>query len=193
MSTELERVSTHPANVEPTTLAELIDAAITHADTQRAELAEVGDLEGLAHGLHAIREVRQKLDLLISQTDADVSRLNRETGGNAEIPGLGMLETKRRSTKQRWKSDRLYGRLVDSLVSQAVVDPDTGEIVGDERTAARMALLLRERLASCLPLTPSMQWRIGGLKDAGIDPDDWRTRERGNWTTHIINSKGISR
>lgn len=173
------------ADVAPPTMVDLIDAAITSADHQRAELAEAGDLDALAHGLHAARQIRQRLGLLIDLIDADVSRLNlaRPRGELAIIDGLGTLETKRRSTRTRWDSDLLFGVLIDHICG-AALDPDTGERIGDR---------LRDALAAALPLTASMGWRVGGLKAAGIDPDQYREREHGPHTTRIINSEGVSR
>lgn len=177
----------HAANAATSpSLADLIDAAIDHADHQRAALAEAGDLEGLAHGLHAIREVQRKLSVLISQTDGDVSRLVLERKGPVTIEGLGSLETHRRSTRTRWDSERLFGLLVDRICDEGFVDPHTGEMVGDPATARRIADGLRERLAAAVPLTASMGWRVGGLKAAGIDPNDFREQEHGPYTTRIL-------
>lgn len=176
----------------PPSLTDLLDMAIIHADTQRTELAQAGDLDALAVGLHNIREVQRKLAILASQIDADVSRLNlarpREDGP-LTIDGLGTLETKRRSAKKRWDSEALFGRLVDRICDEGFVDPHTGERVGDPATAARIAQGLRDRLAKAVPLTPSMGWRIGGLRDNGIDPDDYCEREVGAWSTRIIGAE----
>lgn len=172
-------------------LADLIDAAIDHADRQRAELAEQGDLEGLAHGLHALREINRKLTILISQTDGDVSALvlARPKGETVTIDGLGSLETHRRSTRTRWDSERLFGLLVDRICDEGFVDPHTGELVGDPATARRIADGLRERLAAAVPLTASMGWRVGGLKAAGLDPNEFREQEHGPYTTRVIGAQ----
>ncbi len=192
-TTDLERtpLPDHAAHADTTPgMVDLIDAAITAADRQRAELAEAGDLDALAHGLHAAREIAGRLRILIDLIDADVSTLNRNRPdteqGATIIDGLGALETKRRSTRQVWESERLFGVLIDRITDKAVVDMNTGEMVGDPTTANTIASLLREYLAPALPITPSMGWRIGGLKKAGIDPEDWRERELGTWTTRII-------
>lgn len=180
----------HAANAATSpSLADLIDAAVDHADRQRAALAEAGDLEGLAHGLHAIREVQRKLSMLISQTDGDVSRLVLERKGPVTIEGLGSLETHRRSTRTRWDSERLFGLLVDRICDEGFVDPHTGEMVGDPATARRIATGLRERLAAAVPLTASMGWRVGGLRAAGIDPNQFREQEHGPYTTRIIGAE----
>lgn len=196
--TDLDHIALpdHAANADSSpSLADLIDAAIDHADRQRAELAEEGDLEGLAHGLHAIREVQRKLAMLISQTDGDVSRLvlERPKGEAVVIDGLGALETKRKSTRTRWESDRLFGLLVDRICDEGFVDPHTGEMVGDPATAKRIAEGLRERLAAAIPLTPSMSWRVGGLKAAGIEANQFREQEHGPYSTRIITPEGVSR
>lgn len=174
-------------DAEQVTLADVIDAAIDHADRQRADLAEQGDLESLAWGLTAIREMQRKLSMLERQTDGDVARLVRShEDRQVFVDGLGTLEVHRRSTKVRWESERLFGLLVDGIADEAVVDTETGEKRGDPATAGRIADLLRERLAACLPLTASMGWRVGGLKAAGVDPDTYREREIGPDTVRIV-------
>ena len=185
-SSDLERINTPAERDTPATLADVIDAAIQQADTQRCDLAEAGDLESLAWGLSQIRDVQRKLGILAGLIDADVSRLNQQEGNRIAIDGLGVLETKRRSTKTTWDSEALYGRLIDAIAANAVLDTETGQITGDRDTAQRMTMLLREHLTACLPLTASMGWRITGLKAAGIDPDTYREREFGPMTTRIL-------
>lgn len=184
------RVSLQPLNLpesEQVTLADVIDAAIDHADRQREALAEHGDLESLAWGLTAIREMQRKLSMLERQTDGDVARLVRDHADRSPfIDGLGTLEVHRRSTKVRWESERLFGLLIDAIADEAIVDTETGEMVGDPTTARAITALLRERLAACLPLTASMGWRVGGLKAAGVDPETYREREIGPDTVRIV-------
>ncbi len=177
---------THQTEPDTGTLAAWIDNALVNADRQRAELAEAGDLDGLAHGLADLRLAASRLSTFVRLVDGDVSKLNRDRGNNSEIPGLGVLDTRAGTVRTRWESDRLYGRLVDAIAAIAMCDTDTGELTGDPDTAQRMADLLRSTLAACLPITPSMGWRIGGLKAAGIDPNQYRDQERGPDTTRII-------
>ena len=196
MSTlDLDRtpLPTQAAHADPKPgLADLIDAAITAADTTRAELADAGDLDALAVGLWNVREMQRKLAILASQIDGDVSRLvldRPRTDGPVTIDGLGTLETRRRSTKKRWDSEALFGRLVDRICDEAFVDPHTGERIGDAGTADRIRTSLRERLAKAVPLTPSMGWRIGGLRENGIEPEDYCDTEIGAYSTRIIGAE----
>lgn len=194
---DLERTNLpdHVADANTPSLVDQIDAGLIVADEHRAALAEAGDLDALAYGLHDLREIRKRLDMLISLTDGDVSKLvlERPKGETVTVEGLGALETKRRSTRTRWDSERLFGLLVDRICDTAVVDPHTGERKGDPATAARIADLLREHLAAAVPLTASMVWRVGGLKAAGLDPAQFREQEHGPYTTRIINDAGVSR
>lgn len=187
--TDIEHVQHSPAQ-RGISMVELLDSAIEEADRRRADLAEQGDLDGLAHGLVQVRELQRKLSMLESQTDGDVSRLNRHAGNRSEVPGLGTLETNRRSTRTRWDSELLFGRLVATIGALATID-DNGEIVGDTATADRAVALLREHLAPCLPLTASCGWRTTGLKAAGIDPNQYREQEPGPDHTRIIGADGI--
>lgn len=174
------------ASAVEVTLADGLSDALTRADQERQALVEAGDLDGLAHGLAQIRHMRTMLAIFESVLDGDVSRLNLGNDGTTVIDGLGALETRRKSSRTRWESEDLFGRLVDRICDEAFADPHTGEVIGDPATADRIRTSLRERLAKAIPLTPSMGWRIGGLKEAGISPDDYRTRELGAHTTRII-------
>lgn len=192
-ATDLDTIQlpTEAAYADQTDIVALLDRAIVAADERRAELAEAGDLDALAHGLVAIRDLSSKLRILIGQIDGDVSRLNNERGRDPyTIDGLGTLETKRKSARTRWDSELLFGRLVDRICAEGFVDPHTGQMIGDSATAERIGNLLRDRLAAAVPLTPSMGWRIGGLKAAGIDPEDYREREMGDYTTRVITPDG---
>lgn len=191
MTTDLTTTRHLPEQAAPPTLADVLDAALVMADDQRKALVETGDLTNLAHGLHQLRDITRKVSMLERQTDGDVARLVRTEGKRAEIPGLGTVEVHRRSTKTKWESDRIYGRLVDAIANLATIDPDTGEVIGDADTAERMAHLLREILAPCLPLTASMGWRVGGLKEAGIDPNTYREQEYGPDTARITTPDGL--
>lgn len=184
----------HSASADLTpSLADRLSAALVHADDVRRTLVEAGDLDALARGLAEIRRMRGELAIFESVLDGDVSALNlarpRESGPTV-VDGLGALETRRRSAKQRWDSEALFGRLVDRICDEGFVDPHTGERIGDPATADRIAAGLRERLAAAVPLTPSMGWRIGGLVAAGIDPSEYRERELGAWSTRIVSPDG---
>lgn len=180
-----------PADLAPS-LADRLSDALTHADTIRRTLVEAGDLDALAHGLADIRRMRSELAIFESVLDGDVSTLNLGATGPVVIDGLGALETRRRSSKVKWDSEALFGRLVDRICDEAFVDPHTGEAIGDPATADRIRASLRDRLAKAVPLTPSMGWRIGGLKEAGIDADEYRTRELGAYSTRIIGPSGAA-
>lgn len=173
-------------------VADVIDAAIDKADRDLDTLLADGDHEAIAHGLADLRDMQRKLSMLERRADGGLAKILRDRGEKrTEIDDLGILEVHRRSQRVRWESERLFGLLVDRLRSQALApDPVTGE-VGDDRTASLMVNLMRDVLAPCLPLTASTGWRIGGLKAAGVDPEQYREREIGPDTVRIIEPDGV--
>lgn len=141
-----------------------IAAAILAADQTRRELAEAGDWESLAWGLDRLRAIRAAFGDVIQATETDVAELmpsKRET-----IDGLGTIERRKGSTRKKWESAELVRRLV-----RDALDPDgTGEIPESVPEAVEAAV---GALVECAPFTSSMGWRVGPLRDRGIDPDEW--------------------
>jgi hypothetical protein len=128
--------------------------ALDHMVADIDRLAESGDLFGLADGyaeldrfLKAARDVRNHAEDHI----ADLMTQDRVNLGD-EIT----LERHRGRTRKQWQSVELLRH----LVGDQLVNAQTGEDVTD-------------RLVACLPLTGSLSWRAGALRENGVDPGDW--------------------
>lgn len=174
---------------QPNTLVDVIDQALVHADQQRAALVKAGDRDNLAWGLKQLRDVQSTLSMLERQVDGDLAQMI-EDDRRHEVDGLGVLEVHRRSVRQKWDSERLFGYLIQRIEDAATIDPETGEVVGDMATAETVTNLVRDILGPCIPLTASMGWRTTGLKQAGVDPNRYREREPGPLTVRIQTSEG---
>lgn len=196
-----------------------IREAIAALSDQAIALHEAGDHEALAAGgqdletvvdelstLH--RDVRLFVADLIDKRErvlraADAER--REAEGKkpiqrndpdkalgmvrCEVPGVGAVEVNGGWDRKNWESDKLLRRMLHvALDGLSIFDAETGE---DARDLAIDRVF--EVLNDTMPVTPSMQWRVGtwpktdpktgetvkpatGLKLYGIDDENWCDR-----------------
>lgn len=143
-------VHRHRQDASLATLGKALD--LLTADATR--LAQAGDLQALAGGLARLRKFRRA-----------VSDLERHVEGLAAdlMPGKQVnyddeltLERHRSVSRSGWQSEDLLRR----LVGDQVVDPETGEnVIGT--------------LLACVPFTASLAWRVGALRERGIQVDEW--------------------
>jgi hypothetical protein len=164
-----------------------IRGAFLNLDDQRLAMYADGDYAGLAHGsadLKVIiddlatlqRDIRLNIaELLIAEHEAAGGSLKRRP--KAQIEGLGEVEVPGGKERKGWQSKEL----LNYLLMEAIVDPDSGEMI--EGTAAEIIAAILPVLHDCLPLTASLGWKVGskdattgkwsGLRGHNIDPDDW--------------------
>lgn len=164
-----------------------IRSAMLDLDDQRLALVEAGDVDRLANGAADLKVVIGDLNTLHRNVRSDLAAMlihrHEVEGGNpkrrpkVEVEGLGVVEVPSGRERKNWKSVELVRR----LVTEAIVDTETGEMRHDSVPKAVAEIL--KVLEDCLPLTGSLGWRVGtfdkvseewtGLRGHGIDPDDW--------------------
>jgi hypothetical protein len=144
--------------------------------TQAGELAAAGETGMLAFGLDRVRELRRVLGDLERAVEGHVAGLM--DGKTETIDGLGTLERRKGTDRKAWQSDDLLRRVVHSM---PWVDPETGEML--ERDLLVDAVL--EAISACVPITPSLGWRVTALKARGIDPDEWCESKPGRTSVQI--------
>jgi hypothetical protein len=150
--------------------------AITALDAQRAELAAAGETGMLAFGLDRIRELRRQLGDLERAVEADVATLM--DGKTETVDGLGTLERRRGTDRKAWQSDDLL-----KLIVRQAVDPEgTGEVAG---TPIEVLGRVLEAITDCVPVTPSLGWRVTALRSHGVDPDEWCETKPGRTSVQI--------
>lgn len=147
------------------TALRMLRAAIGQADEARRQLAEAGDWEALAWALSAVRALSRDLRTLERATVEDVAGLLPEK--RVTIDGLGTVERRKASTRRAWQSEDLFRR----LLAQALVDPETGEILAG--STLEVAETIGSEVLACMPVTASMGWRVTALRARGLDPEDW--------------------
>lgn len=88
-------------------------------------------------------------------------------GAHATTDG-SPFRVRKGATKTEWDTDRLFSVLVARACDERQVDEETGEY---EREGDAVGRVLR----SCLGKNPG--WTATGVRDAGLDPDDYRQQE----------------
>jgi len=140
-------------------------AKVADIREQVMALAEAGDWEGLVRGLvpmqQMLRELRD-LESLVKQATAECLPSKRVT-----VEGVGTVERRAATQRKRWDSDELLRRLVFA----SLVDENTGEMVATDALDA--AERVHAVVSDVLPITGSLGWRVGALRERGVDPDEW--------------------
>jgi hypothetical protein len=178
MDGPLNLVYTGPQHVDATDMPDMLEGwreMITALESAAQELAWNADTPRLAFGLDRVRELRKALSDLersIEQIIVDLMDSKTET-----VDGLGTLERKRGTDRKAWQSEELLIRLV-----RDAVDPEgTGELPDPVEVLTSVVQMVTE----CMPVTPSMGWRVTALRARGIDPDEWAETKPGRTSVQI--------
>ena len=135
----------------------------------------MNDLTLLSKQLHAIREERRAL----ADQERDIERQIAELMAQ-DVVNLAdniVLERRRGIKRTKWQSDELFNRL--RTISR--FSTETGEEVDRDTHLEQFSQALKE----CLPLTPSLSWRAGALRQWGTDPDEYATCEPGRVSVKV--------
>lgn len=148
-------------------------------DDRRAELAEAGDVENLAHGAADVDLLIGEFSVVKRQAQADIAKVLAEEGERKrEIPGLGIVEVKGGFDRKNWESAKVLHR----VIMEVIVDKETGEFI-PFGSPTDLADVVEAAIKVCLGMTGSTAWKVGepkadgtykgGLRSLGIDPTDY--------------------
>lgn len=156
------------------------DNLAEQADDPGVLAALVLGLEEMQREVHAwVHEAKQLLVPHVREHGIDgVLDLSTEAGATVVVRGS--------ASRKNWDSDRLFTLIVqralealaaDGATIQAV-DPDTGEVT-EVLDPDRVAVAVAYHLHECLPVTPSVGWRVTALRARGLDPatfcdEEWK-------------------
>ena len=141
--------------------------AVTEHDARQLDL----ELDDLAETWLTLDDTMRQLGVLVNDLAVVVGEMLAdmpyERKDGYRLPSGELVHHAQRST-ERWEGRRL---LLD--LSATLVDPDTGE---------QVPAIPTDVLCDIVPGTAddkltSSKWRIGGLSNLGVDPDDYRSRE----------------
>ena len=148
--------------------SDMVETAVNGADMLRDQLGE-HSLPELARLFAAIRNAEAKLGMLKRETEANLADAVKACGEwEPEIPGVGVLKV-RHSKRTEWDSSRLFA----TLMARA----------GEAEQPAEAAF---DMLSAALPLTKSLGWRTGGLRECGLDPDEYRATESTGYRVQVV-------
>lgn len=148
--------------------SDMVEQAVNGADMLRDQLGPEC-LPELARLFAAIRDAEAKLSVLKRECEANLADAVKACGEREpEVPGVGVLKV-RRANRTEWDSSRLF----------AVLMARAGESEQPIDAAFDM-------LAAALPLTKSLGWRTGGLRECGLDPDDFRATTSSGWRVQVV-------
>lgn len=153
-------------------------------EPERKRLVEAGDADALAIGYHQLQPLVAELNVFLRDLQFDVGKImDKSNLSKLPVEGVGVVESHRTIERRDWQSSALLQRIVLHALSESgVLNEETGEIHNGE--ALEAANLITTFLATALPLTGTLQWRVGqwskatqsyrgGLRSLGIDPEDW--------------------
>lgn len=168
-----------------------IRRGLLQMDDARQELARQGDKDGLANGVADIALLVSDLSTIGRDARLDLARImlaghvdgdGEPLRGNPkhEVEGLGVVDVPGGSEWKGWESERL----LRDLMVDAILDTDGMLLPFDH--PSDVVTTIFDVLVACLPVTASLQWRVGtrdkatgiwsGLRGAGIDPEDYAER-----------------
>lgn len=143
-----------------------LEQALTRLADQADRLAEDGDVASLGVGLHNFRALRKQVNDLERHIEDHVAKLM-----DRKVMNLGdelVMERRSGNVRKHWQSVELLRH----LVGDQLIDPETGENVFDI-------------LVACLPLTGSLPWRAGALREHGTNPDEWAETTPGRTSVQV--------
>jgi hypothetical protein len=157
-------------------LQEALEALYALDDTLAPEPLAKLPLEELVQGLLTAREMASYCRGIAGQVERAVAAAMPDK--KMVVPGVGVLERRVEISRKEFDVPRIAGRVVRAALDRRL-DPETGELRCDEATAVLEAFML-----ACRP-----EWRVGGLKDLGIDIDQYCTKEFGLPRVQVTASK----
>lgn len=125
---------------------------------------DVCDFFVLADALIALRDLKAT----VAAAYAEVEALALSVMGDkkVEVPGVGLVESKKKAARSKWEHDDLFKHVVARIADEELLtDPETGERRPPAAVAAEVVNRLRD------VMSPS--WKVTGLRDLGIDETEF--------------------
>lgn len=162
-----------PASVTPLGQLALALAAVEAAADAIEEDAPLADLAAVAELLDQVTSKARTARELLN------GPLSWSMGDKVVREGQFELEARQGAKRRNWQSVELLGE----VARRAQYDPETGESLAGAGSAAFQRLHVL--VSRCLPITPSTGWKTTGLRDAGIEPDEWHEWAPGRVTVLV--------
>lgn len=125
---------------------------------------EVGDVEELASLFLNLKEKARTIGDLARAVEDRLAEVMPDK--LLELPGLPVMERRAGTSRTKWQSEDLF----DHIARQFSIDD------------------VRE----CLPLTGSLGWRTGKLRDLGLQLDEWCETKPGRVSVQVHQTAAVS-
>jgi hypothetical protein len=146
--------------------------------TATTEAIEGEDVEELARFMCTVDDLYRMVgDVRSALTEAYVSHAPKLV----ELPDLPPLEIRRGAVRKKWESQAL----LTSIIGRAIIDGN-GELLGPVEMRDR----IESEVSACVPITPSLGWRVTALRERGFDPDEWSESAPGRASV-LIHREGM--
>lgn len=133
------------------------------------------DRDELARTLSKLRSARR----MVSDAERDIEQHLATAMGPDKVvavEGLGTVEVKHSAVKPKWDHERLLPRIAAMSRDERLINERTGEIESDSDAAVRV-------LFECASIG---YWRVGKLKERGLDPKDFSENEGWRASVRIL-------
>lgn len=165
--------------VDPTT-GEILDDTIELARRQLGvaltelhhEALIADEPADLARALAALRDLKQDAATIYSEVEERYLGSLDEYGQRVEVPGLGLVETHKRTKRTGWDHDALVVDVLDALATVEEVD----EIADLDPWQAVAAV--RE----CISFGAG---KVTGLRNRGLQPDEYCLEQPDGWSVQL--------
>ena len=124
----------------------------------------------LARALAVVRDLKQDAATIYSEVEQRYLDALNDYGDRIEVPGLGLVETHRRTKRTGWDHDTLVTDVLD-----AAAGPDRPV---DDLTPWETAQALRKAISFG-------QGKVTGLRDLGLQPDEYCQETPEGWSVQL--------
>lgn len=154
---------------EDDTLSLSIDASVHQLDRAlnaiESLVGEVADRDYLAHLLADLVEAKRNLARVFDATEKALLAVSGTK--SYEVPNLGMVEVKRKTSYKAWQHDELVKALVARIADEPGIfyDPEAGDRLPPAQMVANAVARLREAM--------SPSWKVTGIRAFGLDESEF--------------------
>lgn len=126
----------------------------------------------LARALAVLRDLKQDAATIYSEVEQRYLDSLADYGDRVEVPGLGVVETHRRTKRTKWDLDAVVVDVLDATANE----------VGVETTADLDPWLAVTALRECISFGAG---KVTGLRARGLQPDEYCQETPDGWSVQL--------
>jgi len=150
-------------------------AALTPLDI--SDEATVNDLGFRLYAVETILAAFKEKHAELVQALADAMESDR-----VEVPHVGVVHREWKPGSATWNSEAVRRDVLERVLRRVALDPDTGELVPARKHAAAETFTW---IARTWGLNSPKYGRDSGIRELGLDVDNYRTFGGGHWNVTV--------